>query len=57
MQLIPEENLISENGRLYELVVESTIPVTCPDETLSSGQPCTLSLHFSTSSQGQDMDK
>lgn len=47
-QLRPEASSVWEDGRLYELVVESTVPVLCPGET-----PCTLTLELGTSSEGE----
>uniref|UniRef100_A0A8C2YWX8 VWFD domain-containing protein n=1 Tax=Cyclopterus lumpus TaxID=8103 RepID=A0A8C2YWX8_CYCLU len=47
IMLRPEESSISEDGRLYELVVESTVPVPCLEA------PCTLSLQLSTSGPGE----
>lgn len=54
MQLRPEVSSVSEDGRLYELVVESTVPVPCLEESSSSAERCTLSLQLSTSSKGED---
>ncbi|XP_061531465.1 von Willebrand factor D and EGF domain-containing protein [Phycodurus eques] len=53
IRLRPEVSVISEDGKLYELMVESTVPVPCLDESSSSSQSgqCTLSLTFSTNSQ------
>ncbi|XP_069394081.1 von Willebrand factor D and EGF domain-containing protein isoform X1 [Paralichthys olivaceus] len=51
IRLIPEVSVVSEDGRLYELVVESTVPVPCVEETSSASQLCTLWLQLSTSSQ------
>ena len=46
---------MSEDGRLYELLVESTVPVPCLEESSSSSaEQCTLSLQLSTSSKGED---
>uniref|UniRef100_A0A3B4BDX4 VWDE-like Ig-like domain-containing protein n=1 Tax=Periophthalmus magnuspinnatus TaxID=409849 RepID=A0A3B4BDX4_9GOBI len=42
---------VPEDGRLYELLLESTVPVPCLKE-VSSPHDCTLSLELSTSSQG-----
>jgi hypothetical protein len=45
---------VSEDGKDYELTVESTIPVPCPDGASSSTtEACTLSLHLSTNNQGK----
>ncbi|XP_034409402.1 von Willebrand factor D and EGF domain-containing protein [Cyclopterus lumpus] len=49
IMLRPEESSISEDGRLYELVVESTVPVPCLEA------PCTLSLQLSTSGPEEDL--
>lgn len=54
MQLKPEVSHVSEDGRRYELLVESTVPVPCPDGSFSSTEECVLSLQLSTSSQGKD---
>lgn len=55
VQVKPEVSSVSEDGRLYELLVESTVPVPCLQESSSSTEQCTLSLQLSTSSQGEDM--
>ncbi len=55
VQLRPEVSSVSEDGRLYELVVESTVPVPCLEESTSSTEQCTLSLQLSTSSKGEDL--
>ncbi|XP_061573968.1 von Willebrand factor D and EGF domain-containing protein [Cololabis saira] len=49
IRLIPEASSVSEDGRRYELLVESTVPVPCPEG--SSAEKCSLSLQLSTSSQ------
>ncbi|XP_033968639.1 von Willebrand factor D and EGF domain-containing protein [Trematomus bernacchii] len=51
IRLRPEVSSVSEDGRLYELLVESTVPVPCLEESSSSAEPCTLSLQLSTSSK------
>lgn len=48
---------VSEDGRLYELVVESTVPVPCLDESFSPTEQCTLSLQLSTSSNGENLQQ
>ncbi|XP_058503446.1 von Willebrand factor D and EGF domain-containing protein isoform X2 [Solea solea] len=63
IRLIPEVSVVSEDGRLYELVVESTVPVPCLEESSPSSSPsspspsstqhCALSLQISTSSQDE----
>ncbi|XP_035464046.2 von Willebrand factor D and EGF domain-containing protein [Scophthalmus maximus] len=55
IRLIPEVIVVSEDGRLYELVVESTVPVPCVEESSSSTQQCTLSLQLSTSSKDEGL--
>lgn len=57
VQLRPEVSSVSEDGRLYELVVESTVPVPCLKESSSSAEPCTLSLQLSTSSKGESSEQ
>lgn len=42
----PQAVSISEDGREYELTVESTVPLPC------SSQRCTLPLHLTSSNQG-----
>ena len=54
VQLVPEVSVVSEDGKLYELVVESTVPVPCVEETSSPSQQCSLWLQLSTSSQGEN---
>ncbi|XP_070691737.1 von Willebrand factor D and EGF domain-containing protein [Pempheris klunzingeri] len=53
IRLRPEVSSVSEDGGLYELLVESTVPVPCPEESSSSAERCTLSLQLSTSSQDE----
>nr|XP_046255008.1 von Willebrand factor D and EGF domain-containing protein isoform X2 [Scatophagus argus] len=53
IRLRPEASFVSEDGRLYELVVESTVPVPCLDESTSSTGQCALSLLLSTSSKDE----
>ncbi|KAM6910420.1 von Willebrand factor D and EGF domain-containing protein [Xenentodon cancila] len=48
IRLRPEVSSVSEDGRWYELVVESTVPVPCPE-----GSSCSLSLQLSTSSHDE----
>jgi len=45
-QMKPQAVSISEDGREYNLTVESTVPLPC------SSERCTLPLHLTTSSQG-----
>ncbi|XP_042345721.1 von Willebrand factor D and EGF domain-containing protein [Plectropomus leopardus] len=47
--LRPEVSSISEDGQLYELEIESTVPVPCIEDSSSSAQQCALSLQLSTS--------
>ncbi|XP_034729420.1 von Willebrand factor D and EGF domain-containing protein isoform X1 [Etheostoma cragini] len=54
IMLRPEVSSVSEDGRLYELVVESTVPVPCLEDS-SSTELCTLSLQLSTSSEGEGL--
>nr|XP_020471247.1 von Willebrand factor D and EGF domain-containing protein isoform X2 [Monopterus albus] len=56
IRLRPEVSIISEDGRMHELVVESTVPVPCQVESSSSRERCTLSLQLSTSSQDNLLD-
>ncbi|XP_052350176.1 von Willebrand factor D and EGF domain-containing protein-like isoform X1 [Oncorhynchus keta] len=56
IRLRPEVTTVSEDGKDYELTVESTIPVPCPgDASSSTTEACTLSLHLNTNNQGDDM--
>lgn len=61
VQLRPEASSVFEDGRLYELVVESTVPVPCLEESSTLTDQCALSLQLSTGSKGealqQDNDK
>ncbi|KAF7650177.1 hypothetical protein LDENG_00130260, partial [Lucifuga dentata] len=50
--LKPEVSAVSEDGRVYELVVESTVPVPCLEDSPSSKQ-CNLSLKLNTNSQDE----
>lgn len=51
LQLIPKVNSVPEDGRLYDLVVKSTIPFPCVNKSLSL-EDCTITLELSTTSQG-----
>ncbi|XP_060905839.1 von Willebrand factor D and EGF domain-containing protein [Labrus mixtus] len=51
--LRPEVISVSEDGRLYELVVESSVPVPCLEDSPSSTEQCSLSLKLSTSSKDE----
>ncbi|KAM9724574.1 von Willebrand factor D and EGF domain-containing protein [Menidia menidia] len=53
IRLKPEVSAVSEDGRLYDLLVESTVPVPCPDGSFSSTESCALSLQLHTSSQDE----
>ncbi|KAM9309952.1 von Willebrand factor D and EGF domain-containing protein [Pholidichthys leucotaenia] len=55
IRLIPEVSSVSEDGRLYEMVVESTVPVPCPEGSSSSTDHCTLSLELSMSSEDEGL--
>ncbi|XP_039974712.1 von Willebrand factor D and EGF domain-containing protein [Xiphias gladius] len=55
IRLRPEVSSVSEDGRPYELVVESTVPVPCLPESSSSTEQCTLSLQLSTSSEDEGL--
>uniref|UniRef100_A0A3P9MUR4 VWFD domain-containing protein n=1 Tax=Poecilia reticulata TaxID=8081 RepID=A0A3P9MUR4_POERE len=54
IKLKPEVSRVSENGRRHRLLVESSVPVPCPDGSFSSAEKCVLSLQLSTSSEGKD---
>ncbi|XP_069576788.1 von Willebrand factor D and EGF domain-containing protein [Brachyistius frenatus] len=49
IKLRAELSSVPEDGRLYELLVESTIPVPCPEGSSSPAGPCALSLQLGTS--------
>ncbi|XP_004560250.3 von Willebrand factor D and EGF domain-containing protein [Maylandia zebra] len=51
IRLRPEASSVSEDGRLYEMVVESTVPLPCPEGSPASAEQCTLSLQLSTTSE------
>ncbi|XP_054637022.1 von Willebrand factor D and EGF domain-containing protein isoform X3 [Dunckerocampus dactyliophorus] len=51
IRLRPNVSSVSEDGEVYELTVESTVPVPCL-EVSSSSEQCSVSLQLSTSSQG-----
>lgn len=54
-KLRPEASSIWEDGRVYELVVESTVPVLCLGDTVPPKvRNCTLTLELSTSSEGEE---
>lgn len=55
VQLKPEVSSVLEDGRLYELVVESSVPVPCLPEASSSSEQCALSLQLTTNSKGEDL--
>lgn len=50
-QLQPELSTISEDGKEYQLRIESTIPVVCP-EFSELDQECKISLKLKTVDQG-----
>lgn len=52
VQLKPEASSVPEDGRAYEMLVESTVPVPCPDGSPSPAERCTLSLQLRSSSEG-----
>ncbi|XP_062321321.1 von Willebrand factor D and EGF domain-containing protein [Osmerus eperlanus] len=47
IRLKPENSTVSEDGREYELTVESTVPIPCPGDSTSAEQ-CSFFLHLST---------
>ncbi|XP_061674890.1 von Willebrand factor D and EGF domain-containing protein isoform X2 [Syngnathoides biaculeatus] len=56
IRLRPEVSVVSEDGKQYELAVESTVPVPCLEQSSSSTSPsgqCAVSLTFSTHSQDE----
>ncbi|XP_057690157.1 von Willebrand factor D and EGF domain-containing protein-like isoform X2 [Corythoichthys intestinalis] len=57
IRLKPELSVISDDRRLYELTIETTIPVPCLRETMPLASPgsenCTIPLTLSTHSQGE----
>ncbi|XP_012731439.2 von Willebrand factor D and EGF domain-containing protein isoform X1 [Fundulus heteroclitus] len=55
IRLKPEVSRVSEDGRWYELLVESTVPLPCADGSFSFTEKCILSLQLSTSSQDEDL--
>ncbi|XP_056142909.1 von Willebrand factor D and EGF domain-containing protein [Lampris incognitus] len=55
IRLRPETTTVSEDGRGYELAVESTIPISCLEDSSSSVDRCTLSLRLSTDNQGDGL--
>ena len=50
-QLQPELNTVSEDGKEYQLRIESTIPIVCP-EFSELDQECKISLKLTTADQG-----
>nr|XP_057909307.1 von Willebrand factor D and EGF domain-containing protein [Doryrhamphus excisus] len=52
IRLRPNVSNVSEDGKVYELMVESTVPIPCLEESSSSEQ-CTISLQLSTKSQDE----
>ncbi|XP_077455153.1 uncharacterized protein LOC144073307 isoform X1 [Stigmatopora argus] len=58
IRLKPESSVVSEDGSLYELVIETTVPIPCLRETkalrsLPALENCTLSLTLTTHSQDE----
>ncbi|XP_030605963.1 von Willebrand factor D and EGF domain-containing protein [Archocentrus centrarchus] len=51
IRLRPEVSSVSEDGRLYELLLESTVPVLCPEGSPSPAERCALTLQLRTSSE------
>lgn len=54
-QLQPELSTISEDGKEYQLRIESTIPVVCP-EFSKLDQECKISLRLKTVDQGNKLN-
>lgn len=54
-QLQPELSTISEDGKEYQLRIESTIPVVCP-EFSELDQECKISLRLKTVDQGNKLN-
>ncbi|XP_014387722.1 PREDICTED: von Willebrand factor D and EGF domain-containing protein [Myotis brandtii] len=54
IKLQPELSTISEDGKEYQLRIESTIPVVCP-EFSELDQECKISLKLKTVDQGKDL--
>lgn len=50
-QLHPELSTISEDGKEYQLKIESTVPVIC-SEPSELGQQCKISLKLKTVDEG-----
>ncbi|KAF7226620.1 von Willebrand factor D and EGF domains protein [Nothobranchius furzeri] len=49
VRLKPELTGITEDGRWYQMLVESSVPVPCPDGSFSSADECILSLELISS--------
>lgn len=54
-QLHPELSTIAEDGKEYQLKIESTVPVTCSASS-ELGQECKISLKLKTLDQGNILD-
>nr|XP_025729162.1 von Willebrand factor D and EGF domain-containing protein [Callorhinus ursinus] len=53
IKLHPELSTISEDGKEYQLKIESTVPVMC-SESSELGQECKISLKLKTVDQGKE---
>ncbi|VCX15648.1 unnamed protein product, partial [Gulo gulo] len=53
IKLHPELSTISEDGKEYQLKIESTVPVIC-SEPSELGQECKISLKLKTVDQGKE---
>ncbi|XP_019489258.1 PREDICTED: von Willebrand factor D and EGF domain-containing protein, partial [Hipposideros armiger] len=53
IKLQPESSTISEDGKEYQLRIESTVPVVCP-EFRELDQECKISLKLKTVDQGKE---
>uniref|UniRef100_A0A3B3BCB0 von Willebrand factor D and EGF domains n=1 Tax=Oryzias melastigma TaxID=30732 RepID=A0A3B3BCB0_ORYME len=55
IRLKPAVTVLSEDAGLHQLLVETSVPVPCPEGSFSSTQSCTLPLEISTNSQGEEV--
>ncbi|XP_024114390.1 von Willebrand factor D and EGF domain-containing protein isoform X2 [Oryzias melastigma] len=55
IRLKPAVTVLSEDAGLHQLLVETSVPVPCPEGSFSSTQSCTLPLEISTNSQDEEV--
>ncbi|KAM9852042.1 von Willebrand factor D and EGF domain-containing protein [Aulostomus maculatus] len=55
IRLSPEVSRVPEDGKLYQLLIESTVPIPCLEESSWAAEQCAMSMQLSTSSQDEGL--